>query len=361
MAGNLLNIGKTGLYAAQAGLATTGHNIANANVPGYSRQRSTRPPPPRRTSAMDSSAAAPRWPKSCAIPTNFLNNQVRNAQATTSALNSYNAQISQVDNMLADPTTGLSPALQDFFKAVQDTSANAGSTPSRQNLLSSAESLAARFQGMSGAPRRDRHRRQQPRSSRNVTLINSYASQIADLNQKISGLANSTGHPPNDLMDTRDQLVLDLNKQIKATVVPGDNHSITVSIGNGQPLVVGSKSFELAVTTVADRRVAPRSRLRHRHQGDAAGRFGADRRRTGRPDGIPATTLDAAQNALGRVAIGLAATFNAQHRLGQDSAGNMGGDLFFQATPAVSANQNKNPADPLQPTTLTATMTTPAS
>ncbi|MFL6707273.1 MAG: flagellar basal body protein, partial [Massilia sp.] len=38
MAGDLLNIGKTGLYAAQAGLATTGHNISNASVPGYSRQ-----------------------------------------------------------------------------------------------------------------------------------------------------------------------------------------------------------------------------------------------------------------------------------------------------------------------------------
>ena len=38
MAGNLLNIGKSGLYAAQAGLATTGHNIANASVTGFSRQ-----------------------------------------------------------------------------------------------------------------------------------------------------------------------------------------------------------------------------------------------------------------------------------------------------------------------------------
>ena len=35
---SLLSIGKTGLYAAQAGLATTGNNITNANVAGYSRQ-----------------------------------------------------------------------------------------------------------------------------------------------------------------------------------------------------------------------------------------------------------------------------------------------------------------------------------
>ena len=38
MSGNLLNIGKTGLFAAQAALTTTGHNISNAGVAGYSRQ-----------------------------------------------------------------------------------------------------------------------------------------------------------------------------------------------------------------------------------------------------------------------------------------------------------------------------------
>ena len=39
MAGNVLGIGITGLSAAQSGLAVTGHNIANANTPGYTRQR----------------------------------------------------------------------------------------------------------------------------------------------------------------------------------------------------------------------------------------------------------------------------------------------------------------------------------
>ncbi|MGZ8341386.1 MAG: flagellar basal body protein, partial [Telluria sp.] len=38
MAGNLLSIGKSGLIAAQVGMSTTGHNIANASVAGYSRQ-----------------------------------------------------------------------------------------------------------------------------------------------------------------------------------------------------------------------------------------------------------------------------------------------------------------------------------
>ena len=51
-------------------------------------------------------------------------------------------------------------------------------------------------------------------------MINSYAQQIAHLNDQINALSTSGGMP-NDLLDARDQLVLDLNKQVKATVVAG--------------------------------------------------------------------------------------------------------------------------------------------
>jgi flagellar hook-associated protein 1 FlgK len=39
LSNNLLNIGKSGLFASKKSLETTGHNIANANTEGYSRQR----------------------------------------------------------------------------------------------------------------------------------------------------------------------------------------------------------------------------------------------------------------------------------------------------------------------------------
>jgi flagellar hook-associated protein 1 FlgK len=342
MAGNLLNIGKTGLYAAQAGLATTGHNIANANTVGFSRQQVIQSTAAAQNVGSGFIGSGTEIADIERFSDKFLNNQVRTAQSASSALTSYNAQISQVDNLLADTTSGLSPSLQDFFKSVQDLSANASSTPSRQNFLSNAESLAARFQGLNG-------RIEEIRSgvnseiSTNVTLINSYATQIAKLNDQIGDLTNSTGHPPNDLLDSRDQLVLELNKQVKATVVEGSNHSLTVSIGTGQPLVVGGKSFELA--TVA----APGdpSRLGVGYVSGKGVTPLADASLTGGELGglleFRTGTLDNAQNALGRIAIGMAATFNAQNRLGQDSAGNMGGDLFVQAKPQVSGNLSKLP------------------
>lgn len=343
MAGNLLNIGKSGLFAAQAGLATTGHNIANANVAGYSRQVTVQAAGQGQDTGTGFVGSGTDVAGIKRYSDTFLNSQVRDAQASKSSLDSLYTQISQVDNLLADTSSGLSPALQDFFKGVQDVSSNPSSVASRQAMLSSAESLAARFQGIDGRLEeiRDGVNTQVTAS---VTQINSYAQQIAALNDKIGAFGTDPSRQPNDLMDARDQLVVELNKQVKATVVAGENNSVTVSIGNGQPLVVGKKSFELAT-------MASQTDLTRLQVGYVAGGkvtpLAENALNGGELGGLMdfrANSLDRAQNSLGRIAIGLAATFNAQHRLGQDAAGNMGGDFFTQAPAEVLKNQGNSPA-----------------
>ncbi|MDB5933866.1 MAG: flagellar hook-associated protein FlgK [Massilia sp.] len=356
MAGNLLSIGKSGLFAAQAGLATTGHNIANANVAGYSRQLVVQASASAQNMGYGFVGSGTQIADIKRYSDEFLNTQVRNAQAQSSSLAAYGAQIDQVDNMLADTTSGLSPALQDFFKSVQDLSANASSTPSRQNLLSSAESLAARFQGLNGRLE-DIRTGVNGQITSNVTLINSYAQQIAKLNLQISTLATGTGNAPNDLLDQRDQLLVDLNKQVKATMVRGDNDSVTVSIGNGQPLVVGDKAFQLAVSAAAD----DPTRVEVGYVTGSKVTLLAESSFSGGELGglmeFRANSLDQAQNSLGRIAISLGASFNAQNRLGMDSSGNMGGDLFNVAKIPPGVNLNPVPPDPSLPTTLTTTIT----
>ena len=360
MAGNLLNIGKTGLFAAQAGLATTGHNIANANVAGYSRQQVVQGAAPAQNAGFGFVGSGTEIAEIKRYSDNFLNGQVRTAQAASSALGSYTAQIKQVDNLLADTTSGLSPALQDFFKSVQNVSANAGSAASRQSMLSSAETLAARFQGINGQLGEIRNGVNTEITS-NVDMINSYAQQIAKLNDQIGTLSQATGNAPNDLLDARDQLVIDLNKQVKATVVAGTNNSLTVSIGSGQPLVVGNKPFQLAaIHSTADPSrvqvgyVSPNGVVPIADSALGGGELGGLLE-------FRATTLDQTQNALGRIAIGLAATFNAQQRLGQGASGKMGADLFVQAAPVISDNLNPNPADPSKtPSAVSATVSDPS-
>jgi flagellar hook-associated protein 1 FlgK len=339
MSGNLLSIGKTGLFAAQAGLSTTGHNISNANVAGYNRQTVVQQTAPMLDTGVGFVGTGTQVNQIKRYSDEFLNAQVRNAQTSKSGLDSYYAQISQIDNMLADQTAGLSPSLQSFFKGVQDMAANRGSVPSRQSMLSSADTLATRFQSLDA---RLGELREGVNSTieTSITVINSYAQQIAELNDQIGTLGASMQRAPNDLLDKRDQLVMELNTQVKATVRPGENNSLTVSIGNGQPLVVGQRAFQLGATKsptdLTRLEVGYVTGSKVTVLGDSALSGGA----LGGALEFRSRTLDPAQSALGKVAIGLAFEFNAQHRLGVDQNGQPGGDFFKVAPAYVGKNIN---------------------
>jgi flagellar hook-associated protein 1 FlgK len=339
---SLLTIGKSGLYAAQAALSTTGHNITNSNVAGYSRQVVVQESAIAMGGSSGYIGTGTQIAQVKRYSDEFLNAQVRTAQAQTSGLESYQAQITQIDNLLADTTSGLSPALQDFFSAVQNLTGDRAGVPSRGSLMTSADTLAARFQSMNG--RLDEIRKGvNTQITSSVTLVNTYASQIAELNDQIGKLsAGDNLNLPNDLLDKRDQLIMDLNKQVKATVMPGDNNMLTVSIGNGQPLVVGADAFQLAAMN------SPTDQTRVTIGYMTANKLTPlpESALTGGALGgvleFRSKSLDMAQNSLGRIALGLAQTFNDQHHLGLDSNGNPGGDFFTVAAAEVTKNVNNN-------------------
>lgn len=341
MAGNLLNIGKTGLFAAQAALATTGHNIANASVAGYSRQGVVQASLQGQNSGSGFVGNGTTVADIKRYTDSFLNGQVTSAQTSKSSLDTYYTQITQIDNLLADTTSGLSPALQDFFSSVQNLSGTTGSDAARQAMLSSASTLATRFQAIDG--RLDELQAGvNSQITTNVNEINTYASQIANLNEQISAYSASSGRQPNDLLDARDQLVMDLNTKIQTTVSKGENNSLTISIGNGQPLVVGKQAFQLAATmsdtdqTRVEVGVVTNGKITTLSETSLKG---------GSLGGLMAfrlETLDKTQNAMGRVAISLAATFNDQQKLGQDATGAMGKDFFVQPEAYVGGSIENN-------------------
>ncbi|MEN3274581.1 MAG: flagellar hook-associated protein 1 [Massilia sp.] len=336
MSGNLLSIGKSGLYAAQTALTTTGHNITNANVEGYSRQGVVQATATMMERGHGFTGSGTKIAEIKRYSDEFLNTQVRTATASTSSLDAYYAQISQIDNLLADTTSGLSPAIQNFFSAIQDVTGNGASIPSRQALLSSSETLAGSFQQID-ARLEEIGNGINTQIETNVNLINAYARQIADINTKIGSYGSIEGRKPNDLLDQRDQLVMDLNKHVKATVTAGSNNALNVSIGSGQPLVVGQQAFQLAtMKTPTDQ-----TRLTVGYQtGDKVTQLPESALAGGELGGIlefRSGTLDRVQNAIGRLAIGMAFTFNAQHKLGIDGSGQQGKDFFVQAPAFVTA------------------------
>ncbi len=327
MATNILSIGQSALAAAQVGLSTTGHNIANAATPGYNRQVVVQGAAQPQNYGFGFMGQGTEVTTVKRIYSEFLGGQVRTAQSTKSGLESYAAEIRQIDNLLGDPLSGLSPALQGFFSGMQEMASNPSSIPARQAALSAGESLTARFQSLAGRLR-DIEQGINSQITSSVNVINAYATQIGALNEAIGRAQGGSGQPANDLLDQRDQLIMDLNKEIKATTVKQGDGSVNVFIGNGQPLVVGAKTFALTTAVLP----SDPSRIEVAYQTSAGPVIVGEGSLTGGKLGglvaFRSQTLEPAQTALDTLASGLASSFNAQHRLGQDLNGALGGDFF---------------------------------
>jgi flagellar hook-associated protein 1 FlgK len=339
----ILNVGITGLNAAQMGILTTSHNIANASTTGYNRQQivqTTNTPVFTGAGYLGQGTNVETIKR---LYSKFQLEQLQAAQTGAAEMDSYLAQINQIDNMLADTSAGLSPALSGFFKGVQEMTANPASIPARQAMLSSSQALLARFQAIDQRMREIRSGVNAQVTSE-VTVINSYAKQIAELNQRIIlTQANGGDQPANDLLDQRDQLVSDLNKAVRATTITQSDGTFSVFIGNGQPLVVGTVNYSLQALPAPD---DPERTVVALQSPSGGTIYMPESMITGGTLGgliaFRSESLDTAQNALGRIALTLAQNFNDQHQLGQDLNGVLGG-LYFDlslAGPTVRANAN---------------------
>ncbi|MBN8452650.1 flagellar hook-associated protein FlgK [Accumulibacter sp.] len=363
MGSGILGTGVSGLLAAQHGLQTTEHNIANANTPGYTRQRVLQGSNAGVNTGSGFLGQGTHVATIERVYSRFLTEQVDRSQSGASQLNTYAAQIKQIDNLLADSSAGLSPALQGFFDGVAQVAANPSHLPSRQTLVSNAQGLSARYQSL-GTQLAQMYDGINGEIRDSVKAINSYAEQIALLNEQIGLAQASTGHSANDLLDSRDHLVAELNTLIRARSSTNGDGSINVFVGNGQQLVVGSQSIGLAVTASASDStrlvVGVKSRTGVQEMPESLINGGA----LGGLLAFRSESLDRVSSDLGRSAVSLALTLNAQSALGQDLLGQsllspppsgFTSEMFTVAEPGVRAD-SRNPAGS---PTVTAAFTTP--
>ena len=336
MTSGLLGIATSGLMAFQRDLATTGHNIANVDTPGYSRQTvELTEQTPQFTGAgfvgngVDVATVTRSYD-------DFLNSQVRTSTSAYSQLDAYNSMATQVDSLLGDQATSLSPSLQAFFNAVQDVANDPTSTAARQVMLTQGQTLTQTFNTLNGQLNDLRNQTNQGLAS-SVDTVNTLATGIASLNQQIvSALGQSGGtQPPNDLLDQRNQLVEQLSSQVDTNVVTQNDGSLSVYIGSGQALVMGASASQLKVQ---DSVYDPNQKDIALAAGGSASVVVTNSLGGGKIGGLLDFTnrvLDPAQNALGRIAVGLSLQFNAQHKLGTDLNGQPGVNFF--AEPSVNA------------------------
>jgi flagellar hook-associated protein 1 FlgK len=334
MGNGIFGIGLSGLVAAQAGLVTTGHNISNANTPGFHRQQVLQSNAPGQLTGAGYFGSGVQVDTVRRAYSEFLQWETIRAESQQSYYTTYNTALDKIDNLLGDSSAGLAPALQKFFEGVHELASNPGSVASRQTMLSAGSTLALRFQALQ-TQLEDSSQSVNAQIQSTVSAVNGYAKEIASLNGRISLAQTNPGQPPNDLIDKRDQLISELNKLIGTSVVQQADGTVNVSIGSGQGLIVGQQAFSLQAIPEAEAPerlqvafVVGNSTVPLPNAVLTQGSLGAVL-------AFRAGPLTDTENELGRIAAGLAQTFNAQHRLGQDLLGGLGGDFFVPAQPTV--------------------------
>ncbi len=355
---DLLNLGTSALLSIQQAISTTGHNISNVNTEGYSRQRvnlDTLPAQFLGGSYIGNGVTVDSVER---FYDQFLSQEVRSRTSAHAESQTFYALSSRLDGVLADPAVGLAPVLDSFFSAVQDVTNNPGSLPERAALMGEAQVLADRFHYLDNNFR-SIDAELNGRIEAAVSDINALSDGIAGLNRQIvEATAQSGGQPPNDLLDARGQLVQQLSEKINVTTFSQSDGSINVVIGSGQSLVVGFNAEQLQTasnpydgTQVMVGSASPSGSVTDLSRFLNGGELGAllDFREQ---------MLDPARNQLGLLATGISATFNAQHHLGQDLDGQLGGDFFLPLEAASSAHPGNSGLSSVNPTISDATALT---
>lgn len=332
---DMLNIALTGLSAARAAMTTTGHNIANVNTPYYSRQRVDLDTTPAELQSYGYIGRGVDIEGVTRAYDAFVMQQLRGHTSSVSRYDVLNTLTDQVSSALGDADTGLTPDLEAFFSALHDIANSPASLTSRQVFLDDVNNLVTRVRDIDNTLSRVSDATNTGISNA-VNAINELSTGIANLNKDITAAYVSPTNQPNDLLDQRDKMLVDLSKLIGVQVVSEDNGAVNVFLGDGQALVVGSTSNKL---TAARSGFDPREitvRFESQADGSDLESYIVDGELGGYFE-LRRSVLHPAQDGLGLLAVGLTETMNEQHQEGMDLNGDLGSDLFTVGSPRILA------------------------
>lgn len=334
----------SGLLAYQRALATTSHNVSNVGTPGYSRQRTefTTLIPHLGAGGWVGTGVGVDTIRRMADETRLQAVRINTSEFTR--LDTFAQLSGRIDNLLADKSAGLAPAMQQFFNSVQAASTDPSSETARNVMLTEAQNLASRFHYFD-ARLTELDAEVNGRIETVTEEINQMAEVVARLNRDIIvATGSSQGAPPNDLLDQRDLLIEQISERVGTQVVAQADGTVNVFIGNGQALVVGAAANQLDVVDnlfdgtrkeIAFISGNGRVNIGNHLSGGTLGGLLDFRRES----------LDVARNELGLAAVALVTQFNEQHQQGISFDGGRaqaGGDFFKPIDVGVRPNANNS-------------------
>lgn len=328
---DMLRIGTSGLLAYQRALTTTSHNVSNAGVDGYSRQRV------ELSAQITGSAfgAGVRVTGVERLEDVYANNRLIEDGSGLAANTRLSDIATRVDTLLSDSNSGMSGSINAFFQAAQDVSANPNSLAAREVLLGSARDLTTRATTLNGQLSRLDNEIDQ-RASATVAEANELLESLARVNRDI---ASSSG-PANDLRDERDRLTRQLSEKIGINTTLQDGDQLNVYTRDGHALLLGAD-----VTPLSLREDAERGSRQQLVVGLGAGAIPIANPTNGELGGLfsaRSQVIDVTRERLGALTADIARAVNDVQTAGTDLNGQPGQPLFELGAPRAVPNANND-------------------
>jgi len=240
----ILNTGAGALKTQQTAINVTGHNIANVNTPGYSRQRVNMATSDPLTLSMGQVGTGVKSVEIQRIYDQFLIHQINNENQQLGRWQAQKDPLAQVEMIFnVGSEYGLGEEMNGFWNAWQDLANNPSGITERNVLVSKSESLAQTFQEINLNLEQVQQNMTENINDA-VNEINTLGAQIADLNNLINKAENN-GQNANDYRDQRDLLLKELSSKIDVTTEE-NNGMVTVFIGDNEVLVEDVRSWDLS-------------------------------------------------------------------------------------------------------------------
>jgi len=231
--------------AHQRAMEVTGHNLANVNTLGYTRQKAVLEAVGPFSTDRIKIGLGVRVGSVIQYVDPFIAGAIAQKTSALAEYDSKRTVFSYVETIFNETSgQGLNQAIQAFWKAWQDLAANPGGTSERTALLERSKALCTQFHTMR-SDLQSVEKEMNNRLAGSLEELNRITRQIADLNNRIVA-AEAVGTPANDLRDERTRLVEALSSLVGISTFENGEGSLSVSTQTGILLVEGIHSFSLS-------------------------------------------------------------------------------------------------------------------
>jgi flagellar hook-associated protein 1 FlgK len=243
---NTLNTSRLSLMSQQANIDIIGHNVANVNTPGYSRQVGIVQATPPLADALGMRGTGVTTSRIMSLYDRFVGMQLNIENSNKGMWDARSSSLSDLERTFNETSDyGLLPVMGEFWNAWEDLANNPEGVAQRVSVVEKSKILTATLNSMNEDLLTQKRILGQSLEV-GVGQLNTLTAQVADLNQTISE-NEMLGNDANDLRDRRNNLLTQIAEMIDINYFENDNAQVTVLSVNGKSLVQDNESYDLRV------------------------------------------------------------------------------------------------------------------